>query len=236
MTEKEEIEIQRRYYKDTAEQYSNMHIQADDEHYFALSLLSAMLEHYELNSVLDIGSGTGRAISYLIKKQPSLNIVGIEPSKELREIGYHNGISKSILIDGDATNLPYPDGTFDVVCEFGVLHHIKDPAKAISEMLRVSKSAIFISDDNHFGAGSLMLRTVKQLLAAVGLWGSAYWLKSLGKGYRISEGDGLSYPYSVFDNYKMIKEKCRHIHIMNTKNGSVNLYRTAGHIALFGIK
>lgn len=236
MTKNEEVEIQRRYYKETAEQYGDMHMNADDEHYFALSWLAALMEHNNIHSVLDVGSGTGRAVSYLVGKHPEAHIIGIEPSQELREIGYKQGVSDAMLIDGDAMNLPYADGTFDIVCEFGVLHHLKDPSKAVSEMLRVAKYGIFISDDNHFGAGSLLLRTVKQLFAMAGLWKAVYWIKTGGKGYRISEGDGLSYPYSVFDDYKIIKDKCSSIHIMNTKSGGISLYRTATHIALFGIK
>lgn len=134
--------------------------------------------------------------------RPELRVVGVEPVKELREMGYNKGVSKDNLIVGDATNLHFRDAEFDLVCAFGVLHQIKDPALAIAEMLRVSSEAIFISDANNFGQGNILARTMKQALNFLGLWKLADLIKTKGKGYTISEGDGLAYSYSVFNNYK----------------------------------
>lgn len=231
-----EIEIQRRYYAETAEQYNAMHINANDEHFFALSFLSGMLDYLNIQSVLDIGSGTGRAIFYLKQTKPSLRVIGIEPSQELRKIGYNNGLSGDELIDGDATDLGFSDGSHDLVCEFGVLHHIRKPDRAVSEMLRVAAKAIFISDSNNFGQGAPLSRLAKQLIDMIGLWKLADLIKTRGKGYTITEGDGLAYSYSVFNNYKQIQNECKTIHILNTIDGQPNLYRTASHIALLGVK
>jgi SAM-dependent methyltransferase len=38
---------------------------------------------------------------------------------------------------GDAENLPFPDGSFDAVYSFGVLHHTPDMGKAVGEVHRV---------------------------------------------------------------------------------------------------
>jgi hypothetical protein len=35
---------------------------------------------------------------------------------------------------------------------------------------------------------------------------AAYLLKTAGKGYRFSEGDGLAYSYSVFDALEVLSE------------------------------
>ena len=59
----DEIEEQRRYYAATANQYEAMHVNEGDEHFFALSFLVASITYLDVKSVLDIGSGTGRAIS-----------------------------------------------------------------------------------------------------------------------------------------------------------------------------
>ena len=37
----------------------------------------------------------------------------------------------------DAENLPFPDGQFDIVYSWGVLHHTPDPTKALAEAQRV---------------------------------------------------------------------------------------------------
>lgn len=236
MTNLNEIEIQRSYYAKTAAKYDLMHLDEQDEHFFALSFLASTIDYLGIQSILDIGSGTGRAIQYLKKLRPELRVVGVEPVRELREIGYSKGLSDKELVDGDATNLSFSDDAFDMVCEFGVLHHIKKPDLAVAEMLRVSGKAIFISDSNNFGQGSLVARTVKQVINLVGLWKLADLIKSRGKGYTISEGDGLAYSYSVFTNYEQIKEECRSIHLLNTKDGLINPYKTASHVALLGIK
>lgn len=232
-----EVEIQRNYYAKTAQRYNEMHIyDKDDEHNFALSFMVAILDYLEIKSILDIGSGTGRAIMYLKDKRPNIRVVGLEPVKELREVGYCQGISKTELVDGDALNLQYKNDEFDLVCEFGVLHHIKTPTIVVSEMLRVANKAIFLSDSNNFGQGSLFARSTKQLINLFGMWRIADFIKTKGKGYTISEGDGLGYSYSVFDNYKQIRQQCKSVHFLNTKDGEINPYKTASHVVLLGIK
>ena len=231
-----EVSLQLEYYAQTAEIYDELHVNQNDEHYFALSLLSSMIEHFDCISVLDVGSGTGRCLDYLKKKFPQIKIIGIEPSAALRQIGYDAGISSNELIDGDALKIAFESNSFDIVCEFGVLHHIKKPRTAISEMLRVSKKGIFISDDNHFAKGSCANRFTKKFLKKLGLWKLAYWLRTFGKAYRISEGDGISYPYSVFDDLHFIKKHCSKVHLTNTKDCSGNLYASAENVALFGLK
>lgn len=236
MTNENEIEIQRGYYAETANKYDSMHLDENDEHFFALSLLVGAIDYLGIHSILDLGSGTGRAVLYLKKLRPELRVVGIEPVEELREIGYSKGLSKEELMDGDATNLSFSNNEFDLVCEFGVLHHVKKPDLVVAEMLRVSSKAIFISDSNNFGQGSTVARSIKQILNSLRLWKLADLIKTRGKGYSISEGDGLAYSYSVFDNYKQIREQCKSVHLLNTKDGFINPYKTASHVALLGIK
>ena len=139
-------------------------------------------------------------------------------------------------MDGNALALQYPDCAFDLTCEFGALHHISRPSAAIGEMLRVAKAGIFISDTNNFGGGSMVARTTKQVINALGLWRVANLLKTKGKGYMISEGDGLYYSYSVFNDVPFLKKNCCALHIMNTRGTSSNHYRQADHVALLGIK
>ena len=175
-------------------------------------------------------------ISYVKKHRPDMRIVGIEPVKELREIGYSHGLSEDDLVDGDATKLQFCAQEFDLVCEFGVLHHIRRPEIAVSEMLRVADKAIFISDANNFGQGSRASRSIKHMINFFGLWKIANLLKTKGRGFTISEGDGLAYSYSVFNNYRKIQMHCRSIHLLNTTEGHINFYKTASHVALLGIK
>ena len=226
---------QRAYYASTATSYDAAHSE-EQEHNFATQMMLGTVRHYGFESVLDVGSGTGRALSILRQEAPGLRVVGIEPSPELRAVGHARGLTPDDLRDGDARHLPFPDGAFDLVCEFAMLHHVATPAQVIAEMLRVAKRAIFISDCNNFGGGGPLLRLMKQALNACRLWPVADWIKTGGRGYFESEGDGVAYSYSVFTNWHQIRRQCRVVHLFNTADGGINPYRTAQHVALLGIK
>lgn len=232
----EEIEMQRGYYAATASQYDAMHVCDGDEHFLALSFLLGAIDFLKIRSILDVGSGTGRAVRYIKKYRPDIRMVALEPVEELRAVGYRHGLSDADLIDGDATNLAFRDGDFDLVCEVGVLHHVKEPNLVVSEMLQVAAKAVFISDSNNFGQGSPVQRLIKQLINRLGLWDFANLLKTKGKGYTVSAGDGIAYSYSVFNNYKQIEEKCSAVHLLNTQGGRYNFYKSASHVALLGLK
>jgi len=236
VSEKSAVEMQRAYYAHTAAAYDDMHVREDDEHGFALSFLISAVGQFGIRSILDVGCGTGRALIRIKEALPGIEAVGIEPSAELRAVGHSKGLSKTELVEGDATRLAFGDGSFDLVCEFGVLHHVPEPSKAVAEMLRVARKAIFISDSNNFGQGSSFARLVKQTINGVGLWPVADFVKTKGKGYTFEEGDGLAYSYSVFNNYRQIAKACKSVHLLNTTNGGQNLYRTATHVALLGVK
>jgi ubiquinone/menaquinone biosynthesis C-methylase UbiE len=232
----EEVNLQRKYYTETAAKYDEMQLSEHDEHQFALAILSAMIEYHGIKSVLDVGSGTGRALRYLKVRHPGVRFVGVEPVEALRKVGHAAGLSADELIGGDVTALAAADGEFDLVCEFAVLHHVPEPSKAVGEMLRVARRAIFISDANNFGQGGKISRFVKQMLAALRLWPTFNFIRTGGKGYFISAGDGLFYSYSVFNNYKQIRQACRATHLFNTIDSRADLYRTAPHVALLGLK
>jgi hypothetical protein len=73
-------------------------------------------------------------------------------------------------------------------------------------MLRVARSAVVIADSNRFGQGSLPARLFKLFLYKMGLWKAFDFVRTRGKLYQISEGDGLFYSYSVYDNYDLLAE------------------------------
>lgn len=234
--ERREIRIQRDYYAATANQYDKLHSEEDEEHGLALSFMCSMIHHYGIHSILDVGSGTGRVLRYLNASSPETRVVGIEPVTELRDVGHRGGIADDQLIDGDATALPFADGAFDLVCEFATLHHIPNPDAALGEMIRVANKAIFLMDSNNFGQGSWPLRTSKQVLRALGLWNLADFVKTRGRGYTLTSGDGLAYSYSVFQNFRQMRQHCDPIHVLNPNGNGMNPYRCASAVAVLGIK
>ena len=69
------------------------------------------------------------------------------------------GVSSDLMV-GDAENLAFPDGTFDLVYSWGVLHHSPDTPKAIGEVHRVLRAG---------GAARIMIYH-KWSLVGVMLW------------------------------------------------------------------
>ena len=236
MSSEDEVNLQRKYYAETAAKYDAMQVSEQDEHQFALAILSGMIEYHGIKSVLDVGSGTGRALRYLKPRHPGVRFVGIEPVEALRKVGHAAGLSHEELQDGDINSLAATDGEFDLVCEFAVLHHVPKPELAVAEMLRVARKAVFISDANNFGQGGPATRLLKQAINALGLWRAFNWLRTGGKGYHVTAGDGLFYSYSVFNNYQQIRKACGIVHQFNTVDAGPSLARTAPHIAILAIK
>jgi ubiquinone/menaquinone biosynthesis C-methylase UbiE len=231
-----EEQVQREYYAQTAHQYDAAHMTSGGEHHMALAFMVGALEYLDAHSVLDVGAGTGRVLRYLKAHAPAVRRAGVEPVEELRRVAYEQGVAIDEIRAGDARQLPFADESFDLVCEFGVLHHVSDSGQVVAEMLRVARKAILISDSNNFGQGPAWMRAIKQALHAVGLWGVADLLKTRGLGYSITDGDGLSYSYSVFNDYAMVRARCRSVHVLNTGDASPNPYRSATHVALLGVK
>ena len=56
---REAIAAQRAYYSRTAARYDELQIDPADEHAIALAFMSSMIDQRRLESVLDVGSGTG---------------------------------------------------------------------------------------------------------------------------------------------------------------------------------
>lgn len=197
-----EEEIQKQYYEATASGYECMRGHEWEIQDLCLRFINSLLSINKLSSFLEIGSGTGRATKFLLDKYPDTKIYGIEPVQSLiRQATLVNKLPCKHFICSTGLSLPFRDSCIDVVYEFAVLHHVRNPNDIVREMMRVAKKAIFIADSNRFGQGRVLVRCLKLMLYKIGLWKFVNYIKTKGKGYTISEGDGLSYSYSVYDSY-----------------------------------
>jgi SAM-dependent methyltransferase len=232
-----DAKIQQSYYSRTASNYDARHLHnGEPEHDVALATFLGLSRYYQFASFLDVGAGTGRTLIKILETFPERHVCGVEPAKALREVAYAKGISTEVLKSGDAHNLDFQNDSFDVVTAFGVLHHVRHPRRCIREMLRVSRRAIFISDLNNFGCGGVWQRGVAQALNALGLWKVFQFCKTGGKMFKISEGDGLFFSYSLFNDLAFIREHCSEVILLNTRGRGGNPYRDCSHVALLGLK
>jgi SAM-dependent methyltransferase len=233
----DEISLQRGYYARTASLYDEAHFSASEsEHEFALDLLIGVALARGYQSFLDVGCGTGRGVVRLQAQFPQADIVGIEPVAELRAVGHQKGIPSSRLIDGDATSLNFPNRSFDCVLALGVMHHLPDPKLAIAEMTRVARKAIFISDLNNLGCGSIAQRAVCHLLTAVGLWRPFQFIKNGFKPWKFNEGDGLHYSYSLFNDIAFVRSLGLVPYLFTTRPTGKNPSWTCSHAAVLGMR
>lgn len=110
--------------------------------------------------VLDIGTGPGHLLAEISKCGPGLNLAGYDLSRKMllmakKVIEQDAGRSAILceaetsaeaeqtntdsirLIHGDVRNLPFADGSFDLVVSTLSIHHWHDPAKGIRECARI---------------------------------------------------------------------------------------------------
>lgn len=228
---------QQRYYAKIASSYDNAFaFDPEDEHFIACAILTGLIQHNNIDSLLDVGCGTGRAIKYLEKSVPTLTLQGVEPVLEMRNTAVASGLSPDQIIEGDAMALPFSDSRFDCCSAFGVLHHVASPKQAIEEMFRVAERAVFISDHNIYGMGSPFTRGLKQIFRDLRLRWLLKQLMTRGKGYHDTDWDGIFYPFSLVDYLPLIRSMSTRLYIFPTRKAGINLYRQTSHLAVLALK
>jgi ubiquinone/menaquinone biosynthesis C-methylase UbiE len=84
--------------------------------------------------LLDVGCGTGFVISLLAETFDEIH--GIDPTPAmLQRVDASRG--NITLHEGVAEQLPFPDGSFDLVTAYSVYHHLADHRPALAEAARV---------------------------------------------------------------------------------------------------
>jgi ubiquinone/menaquinone biosynthesis C-methylase UbiE len=106
-----------------------------------------MLERTALTSgetVLDVGCGPGNDLFDMADiVGPAGRLVGLDASEvmiaEARRRASERRLDVTFEV-GEATALPFANGTFDVCRAARVLEHLADPSRALAEMVRVTRS------------------------------------------------------------------------------------------------
>lgn len=126
--------------------------------------------------VLDAGSGNG-GISIAFSGRGAL-VDGVDIESELVEIARAEalaGHATATFTLYDGTTLPFPDSTFDAALSVSVIEHVDQPARYLSELLRVVKphGVLYLAFPNRLHPKE----------THTGLWGLSYLPHSLGSWY-----------------------------------------------------
>lgn len=116
-------------------------------------------------SILEVGCGTGHFTRWLAEK--GLDAVGLDSSEamlhEARRLG-----GGPRYVRGDALSLPVADRSYDLTALITTLEFLPDPARALSEAVRVARQGVLLGVLNRWS-----LLTLKYRASGTSMWRSA---------------------------------------------------------------
>lgn len=115
-----------------------------------LAVARRLIEYYRLPGnarILDVGAAKGFLMADFLQVLPGADVRGIDVSSYAKEQAYP-GMGERIDL-GSADELPYPDGSYDLVISINSIHNLPlDRCKqALREMERVSRAHKFVTID-----------------------------------------------------------------------------------------
>jgi ubiquinone/menaquinone biosynthesis C-methylase UbiE len=100
------------------------------------------LEKYLIGKkIFDAGCGGGAYVEFLAQK--GLEVTGLDKHDQFLQLAREEG-RIGTYIQGDITNLPFPDKAFDCTYCFDVLEHVNDKL-AIKELARVTANRLIVA-------------------------------------------------------------------------------------------
>lgn len=106
-----------------------------------------LFDRYAPRTILDIGCGTGEITSRLAMRFPDATAIGIdiiEAHLALARDRYAAFGDRLTFTTGDAFELAYPSGSFDLAVCRHVLQAVPEPERILAEMVRVTRPGGYI--------------------------------------------------------------------------------------------
>jgi SAM-dependent methyltransferase len=117
-----------------------------------LEMLAPFLARFAQPKILEIGSGYGFGLCFLLHN--GFDVIGVEPGNtpgfngrydSACDLLRHNGIEpETRLFSAVGESLPFPDASFDLVFSIAVLEHVRDPDRVMTEALRVCRPGGYV--------------------------------------------------------------------------------------------
>jgi len=135
----------RQWYEDEKEAYAELGSKNREEYTYVYHALNnyygySLLPQQSFSHVLGFGSAYGDEFLPFLKKIKDLTI--IESSEHFKNVNL--GIPVKYISPNISGVLNFPDGHFDLITSFGVLHHIPNVSTLIKEMARCTKKGGYL--------------------------------------------------------------------------------------------
>lgn len=112
---------------------------------------------------LDVGCGTGSVVQAIVDQYPRNEIVGLDIASDLVAYSRARFPGPRITFQcGSALDLPYADSSFDQSVSLLVFQFLSDPARAASEMRRVTRSGGVVAACNWDAVGNERIHVLWQ--------------------------------------------------------------------------
>lgn len=132
--------------------------------------LIALAKPLKPQAILDVGCGEGFSLNKLFINEVCKTLEGLDSSKEAISLG--KSLFPNLILElGSIYDLPHNDSSFDLIICLEVLEHLKNPQKALYEIMRVSKKYAILSVPNEpfFRVGNFLRgKNIKRLGNDVG--------------------------------------------------------------------
>jgi SAM-dependent methyltransferase len=197
--------------------YSNKNIISRFGFYFQRKTIKNILDKIKLkksSKILDIGCGSGKALSYF-REFGFRNSIGIDISSTALRLCKSKGfkINKDVFLM-DASKTKFKNKSFDLVFAEGLLEHYKNFMPLANEISRLSRRYILIAQPDHFALTGKILNVLVSNLEKGHVKEYDYKMsdfinsfKKLGFEIKIITGTHLNYLISLDTSKILLFEK-----------------------------
>lgn len=133
----------RQYFNDIASSYDRLnHIMSFGiDRFWRRKAVRAIVDQPDVRSVLDVATGTGDFAIAIAKKLPAgSEIVGVDLSEQMLEVGRQKVQGNIVLQQGDVEHLDFEDNSYDRVSVAFGIRNFEHLERGLSEMCRVLRS------------------------------------------------------------------------------------------------
>ncbi|MEN3338713.1 MAG: hypothetical protein V7647_2389 [Acidobacteriota bacterium] len=158
-------------------------------------IIAEFLAPLEGRTILDVGTGTGRAALALAAR--GAQVTGVDASDEMLAVARRRATAAGVAVTfahGDAHALAFPDGSFDAAVCLRVLMHTPDWRLSLAELCRVARHRV-VFDYPALSSAAAAQAVVRHVAHACGARVEAYRVFShraieaalRASGYRIRD-------------------------------------------------